>query len=81
MKIAEHEKPAAWLAKKQDIIRDSIERFAAKCAADQYTDTGEAWDLLRVIYELAGGEVTDLSEFDDPDDVYGESVFLRKQAD
>lgn len=39
-----------------DEIARRIEDFAAQCTAAQYTDTGEAWQLLQDIYVAHGGD-------------------------
>ena len=40
-----------------DDIWKQIRAFSDECEAAEYTDTGDAWDLLDRLYNLAGGPI------------------------
>lgn len=38
-----------------DRVLQIIDEFEARCEEASFTDSGETWDVLTVIYELLGG--------------------------
>lgn len=49
-----------WLA--------DADAFNAKCEAEEYTDTGEAWELLEQIAQIAKRTLAELEEIEGKDD-------------